>query len=457
MTTPSSGIVQLRDLLRRRETTVVRHVESTLDAIATVDGELDAFLSVAGEEALCDAELADARIRALGSGAWQDRPLLGVTVAVKDLIQTADLPTTRGSLLPNRRPRMDAPAVARLRAAGAIVVGKTTTSEGGWSATTLGRLAPPTANPWDVTRSAGGSSGGSAAAVAAGLCAAALGTDGAGSIRIPAAFCGVVGFKPSFGLVPYVPTCADRLSHVGPLAGTVADIAELMAVLAGPHPDDPDSTLLSATVPTLSDRPLRIGWLEFPGTTAAVREVSERAWAAFSDAELEQLDPPFDDPYPLLVDIIAAAEAADTAETDEPLADQGRLEIVRYGRTLSAATMLRAEAARIALRIRLAAVFEHVDLLAMATVPIVPFARHDPGPDRSRGLSWLSWAPAAYPFNLTGQPALSVPAGRTDSDLPVGVQLVGPRGADDLVLSVGARVEAELALRSAHPVPEKVV
>jgi aspartyl-tRNA(Asn)/glutamyl-tRNA(Gln) amidotransferase subunit A len=346
--------------------------------------------------------------------------------------------------------------VARLRAAGAIVVGKTTTSEDGWSASTVSRIAPATANPWAPRRSAGGSSGGSAAAVAAGLCAAALGTDGAGSIRVPAAFCGVVGFKPSYGLVPYVPPCADRLAHVGPLAGSVADVAELMAVLRGPHGNDPDSTVRRAPVAP-PDRPLRIGWLDFAGTTPAVRDVSERTWSALRGHRVEPIEPPFRDPYPMLVDIIAAAAAASTAEADEPLCDQDRMAVVRYGRTLTGAALVRAEAARLALRTRLAEVFDYYDLLAMATVPIEPFARHATGPDDVAGLSWLSWAPATYPFNLTGHPALSLPVGFTGAGCPVGVQLVGRCGADDLVLSVAAHVEAELGLRSARPVRERVM
>jgi aspartyl-tRNA(Asn)/glutamyl-tRNA(Gln) amidotransferase subunit A len=440
----------------RRERTVVEHVEATLARIAAAEPELGAFVTVAGDEVRGAAADADAAIRTLGPAAWLGRPLLGVTVAVKDLIRTADLPTGRGSARPDDGPRADAPSVARLRAAGALVVGKTTTSEGGWSASTVGRVAPPTANPWAPDRSAGGSSGGSAAAVAAGLCDAALGTDGAGSIRIPAAFCGVVGFKPSYGRVPYVPTCADRLAHVGPLTTGVADAAELMTVIAGPHRDDPDSAVAAVPVPP-PDRPLRIGWLEFPGTTKAVRDTSERIWPALRSHHVEPVETPFPDPYPALVDIIAAAEAAGTAEADEPLCDPDRLAVVRYGRTVTGADVLRAEAARTALRVRLAAVFERYDLLAMATVPIEPFARTAIGPRWATGLSWLAWAPAAYPFNLTGQPALSLPVGNTDAGLPVGVQLVGPPGADDLVLSVAAAVEARRGPLPARPLPEKVV
>jgi aspartyl-tRNA(Asn)/glutamyl-tRNA(Gln) amidotransferase subunit A len=183
---------------------VVERVEMVLDLIDEVDADLHAFVTVGAELALRDAAAADALIRERGEAAWHDKPLLGVVASVKDLIDTRDLPTRRGSLSAQGS-GVDAPAVARLRAAGAIVVGKTATSEHGWSASTVSRLGPATRNPWCHDRSAGGSSGGAAAAVAAGLSDVALGTDGAGSIRIPAAFCGVT---------PAYPACSARLISI---------------------------------------------------------------------------------------------------------------------------------------------------------------------------------------------------------------------------------------------------
>ncbi len=446
-------ISQTRDILRRRHSSVTEHVQSILAAIGEPSSFLGAFVSVAEREARQEASAADRLIARLGAAAWQTRPLLGITVAVKDLIQTELLPTRRGSLLENRRARMDAPAVARLREAGAIIVGKTATSEYGWSASTVSRVAPPARNPWSAAHSAGGSSGGSAAAVAAGLCTAALGTDGAGSIRIPAAFCGVVGFKPTFGRIPYVPACADRLAHLGPIARTVRDAAELTRVLSGPHRDDPDSRdgNLPGAVPAGPPRPLRIGWLEFPGTSAEVRRVSDKARSALGGRghRVECTAVPFPDPYRALVDILAAGEAAGTSPEDEERSDAGRMAIVRYGRTLTGAAVARAEEERLALRIRLGAVMERYDLLAMATVPVEPFAFDAVAPPAAAadgGIpQWLAWSPATYPFNLTGQPALSLPAGLTGSGLPVGVQLVGPCGGDDLVLGTANLLETDLA------------
>jgi aspartyl-tRNA(Asn)/glutamyl-tRNA(Gln) amidotransferase subunit A len=442
------GIDGTRDLLRHGELSVLDHVERTLRTIHSVDVDLGAFVSVAGDEALHEAEAADERIRRLGPTAWQDQPLLGITVSVKDLIQTRQLPTTRGSLLENRRPRADAPVVARLRAAGAIVVGKTTTSEYGWSASTVSRVAPPTRNPWHRDRSAGGSSGGAAAAVAAGLCEAALGTDGAGSIRIPSAFCGVVGYKPSFGRLPYVPPGADRLAHVGPIAGSVPDVIELAELLAGPHRDDPDSEV-GPLVPVREPVSLRVGWLDFPGTTAEVRRCTEqvRPVLAAHGHRVESIEVPFTGAYQALVDLLAAAEAAGAAPADEERCDPGRLEIVHYGRTLPGAAVMRAEQTRLALRTTLRGVMDRWDLLAMATVPIEPFDADAIAPawaEKPSDLLWLAWSPASYPFNLTGQPAVSLPVGITSGGLPVGLQLVGARGADELVLSASRQLAAAL-------------
>ncbi|MER7779688.1 amidase family protein [Streptomyces sp. NPDC096191] len=446
------GVSHTRELLRRGELSAVEHTTAVLTAVRERDA-LDAYVAVGGEEALRAAERADARIRRLGADAWRTMPLLGVTVSVKDLLQTHDLPTARGSLLPNERPREDAPAVARLRAAGAVVVGKTATSEYGWSASTVSRAAPPVRNPYDPRLTAGGSSGGAAAAVATGLCDGSLGTDGSGSIRIPAAFCGVVGYKPSLGRIPYFPNSADRLAHQGPIARTVADAALLGKVMAGPHPADPDSGLGSLEAPR-TGRVLRIGWIEYGGTSDEVRRVTGKARLALTGRGhlVEDVEVRCTDLYPALVDILAASEAAGARPEDDEWADPGRLAVIRHGRTLRGADVIRAEEVRQGLRTTLRTVMGHYDVLAMATVPVEPFAADAIGPSWAadpRDLKWLAWAPASYPFNMTGQPALSLPAGLTRSGLPVGVQLVGPVGADDLVLRLAGRLESDLGT----PVP----
>lgn len=448
------GISRTRDLLRRGELSAAEHTAAVLRAIRERD-TLGAYVAVAGEAALRAAEAADRRIRELGAEAWRDMPLLGVPISVKDLLQTADLPTARGSLLPNGRPRQDAPAVARLRAAGAVLVGKTATSEYGWSASTVSRTGPPTRNPYDPRLTAGGSSGGSAAAVATGLCDGSLGTDGSGSIRIPAAFCGVVGYKPSLGRIPYVPNSADRLAHQGPIARTVADAALLGQVMAGPHPADPDSGLGSIDTPR-GERTLRIGWIEYEGTSDEVRRVTEQARLALlgQGHVVEDVEVRCSHLYPALVDLLAASEAAGTRPEDDEWADPGRLEVIRHGRTLGGADVIRAEEVRQGLRGTLRAVMDRYDVLAMATVPVEPFAAEAIGPPWAadpRDLRWLAWAPASYPFNMTGQPTLSLPAGLTGSGLPAGVQLAGPVGADDLVLRLAERLESDLGTPAPPP------
>lgn len=458
---PGTGVQHARRRLAAGATTAVEHTLECLAAIDRADPQLGAFVTVDREHALRQAEAADAALRRLGPRAWTRQPLLGVTVSVKDLVQTGDLPTTRGSLLPNRRPRVDAPAVARLRAAGAVIIGKTSTSEHGWSASTLSRVAPPARNPWNPALSAGGSSGGAAVSVATGMCDAALGTDGAGSIRIPASFCGIVGFKPSYGLIPYVPAGPDRLSHLGPLTRSVCDADELAALLAGADPRDPDSgaALRHAPGGPAAGRPLRIAWVQPPGVSPEVAEALAGLPAVLAGQghRVERIPLPFDDPYPALVDLLAAGEAAGTAPEDEPWCDPARLALVRYGRTLSAVQLVRAEDARLALRSRLAELMQRHDLLVMPTVPVEPFDAHQIAPPWAEGpeeLRWLAWSPLTYPFNLTGQPALSLPAGLTRSGLPAGVQLVGALGADQLVLSAGRRLERDLGpLPPAPPLP----
>ncbi|MFI5670542.1 amidase [Streptomyces sp. NPDC051704] len=458
------------------------HLAATFRLLDRWEPRIGAFLTLARERATAEAEAADRLLHRYGDAVWRVRPLLGMPVSVKDLTPTEGIRTTRGSLLhTDAVPGRDAPAVARLRAAGAIVIGKTNTSEGGWSAAGLNRLQGPTRNPWDPALSPGGSSAGAAASVAVGIGVGATGTDGAGSIRIPASFCGVVGFKPSLGRIPYVPQSPDGLSHLGPLTRSVADAALLTQVMSGHDAADPlsygasgepagDPEEAAARMPRL-----RIGWIPSlgdpaprPGIAAVARQAVE-ALAALGH-EVEEIPPPFEDPYAALEAILAGGEAAaHLRDLDEVAArlDPGRLRIIRYGRTLSAARLARAYEARAVLRARSTALMERYDLLAMPTVAIAPFAadRHEPPDPVPKGaLSWLAWAPEAYTFNLTGQPAVSVPAGLSPEGLPVGLQLVGGRREDLRVLAAAYQLEqarpwhhhyAALSAPTPQPEPER--
>ncbi|THA38489.1 amidase family protein [Streptomyces sp. A1547] len=439
------------------------HLAATFALLDRWEPRIGAFLTLARERATAEAEAADRLLHRYGKAVWADRPLLGMPVSVKDLTPTEGIRTTRGSLLyADAVPDRDAPAVARLRAAGALVIGKTNTTEGGWSAAGVNRLQGPTRNPWDPARTPGGSSAGAAASVAVGIGVGATGTDGAGSIRIPASFCGVVGFKPSLGRIPYVPQSPEELSHLGPLTRTVADAALLTQVMSGYDAGDPlsfgvpgeptgDPEAAAGRLPRL-----RIGWIPSlgdpapqPGIAATVLRAVE-ALAARGHT-VEEIPPPFEDPYPALETILAGWEAAAHARDLDEVADRldpGRLEVIRYGRGLSAARLARAYEARAVLRARSQALMERYDLLAMPTVAIEPFAaelHEPPDPVRKGALSWLAWAPEAYTFNLTGQPAVSVPAGRSPGGLPVGLQLVGGRHDDLRVLAAAYQLE------QAHP------
>lgn len=461
-------IAGLRERYARRELSPTEVVRATLDLLDGVDREVHPFVTVAAEEALAAAAAAEHRIRSLGDEAWEGRPLLGVPVSVKDLVRTRGIRTTRGSLLHQHWvPDEDAPVVERLRSAGAVVFAKTTTSEFGWSASTRSRVAPTTTNPWDRTRTAGGSSGGAAAAVATGVGPAAIGTDGAGSVRIPAAFCGVVGLKPSFGRVPYVPPSPEGLSHLGPLTRTVDDAALLLRVLSGPDVRDPFSLDGPSPggpphAPAGRAGPLRIAWVRATGAVAPEADVLREATAAVAALEglghvVEEIGPPFADPYPALVTILASAEAAAHAgdlERVRPLLDQERLEVIDHGTGLRAVDLAIAIEERAMLCQRLRRCMQDHDVLAMATVPVSPFAAdlvEPPGTPGGGLPSWLAWAPHTYPFNLTGQPAVSVPAGTTDEGLPVGLQLVGDRLADDVVLQVARDVERARPWRHRYP------
>ncbi|MFE9403427.1 amidase [Streptomyces sp. NPDC006530] len=435
-----------------------RHMADTLDLLERWEPRIGAFVTVAGERALSEARSADRLIAERGPAAWQGRPLLGMPVSVKDLTATEGIRTTRGSLAHRDHvPGRDAPAVARLRAAGAIVIGKTNTTEGGWSAAGSNRLQGPTRNPWDPALTSGGSSAGAAASIAAGVGVAATGTDGAGSIRIPAAFCGVVGFKPTRGRVPYVPHSPEGLSHLGPLTRTVADAALMVDVMSGYDPRDPLSHRVPAEplaqdLAAFADRlpPLRIGWITSLGAPApeprSARTV-RRALAGLEDRghRVEEIEAPFEDPYPCLETILAAWEAAghDPGPSDT-LVDPGRLRVIEYGLTLGAAQLARAYEQRSRLRTQALALMERYDLLAMPTVAVAPFPAelHAPATRLDKGrLNWLAWAPEAYVFNLTGQPAVSIPAGLSEAGLPLGLQLVGALDADRRVLAAAHHCE----------------
>jgi len=391
---------------------------------------VNAFVTVTADLALEQAAAAD--------GGATRGPLAGIPVAIKDLVDVAGVPTSMGSLVHQGRvAAADAPLVARIRAAGAVIVGKTTTSEYGWKGESGNRVNGPAHNPWRHGLTAGGSSGGSAAAVAAGVVRMAQGGDGAGSIRIPASFCGVFGLKPTADLVPAAP--GSGLSAQGPIARTVADAALLLDVMA--------ATSYSASLEE-GVNGVRAAWSADLGYAAVEADVLEVAAAAARrlpelGVRLEDAAPGLDDPWPIVDPIWAWNQALDEDPAKRDLADQGRWEVVERGMRMSEADLAAAHEARERYTAAMDAFFEDHDLLVTPTMPCPPFkaGADQPGWVAGRPTEYLSWTAFTYPFNVTGQPAASVPCGRDSDGLPVGLQIVGRRGEDALVLRAARAFE----------------
>jgi len=448
-------VATLRRYFADRSVSPVDHVRAVLERLDECEPWLSSFITIDRDNAVAAAREAERRITELGTAAFRDAPLLGMAVSVKDLIPTKGLRTTRGSAkFADWVPDYDPPVVQRLRRAGAVLLGKTNTSESGWSGSTCNRLVPPTRNPWNRALGAGGSSGGAAASVAMGIGVAGVGTDGAGSVRIPAAFCGVVGFKPSFGRIPYVPTSPENLSHIGTLTRTVDDAAAVFDVLAGPDARDPYSLPRNPAdaVQGLAERSgsqrLRVGWVLSFGSPATDPEIARLARDAVDSLAaaghvVEPVEVPFEDPYPSLEVILATAEAAAHDGDDEAI-DPGLLEVIELGRTISGTELAGAVRCRAQLADSLRELMCRYDVLATATVPIGPFPAglaQPESPIPKGRLPWLSWTPATYPFNLSGYPAISVPAGFNVAGLPVGLQLSGGWREDLTVLRAAKAVQ----------------
>lgn len=434
----------------------VEATRAALDAIAARNDELRAFCLVDEERALAGARASEERWRAgtpLG-------PVDGVPTSVKDLFLTAGWPTRRGSARsdPDQEATVDSPIAARLREGGAVLVGKTTTPEFGWKGTTDNALDGITRNPFDPSLTAGGSSGGAGAALASGMGALAVATDAGGSARIPAAFCGVVGLKPTYGRIAIYPASdLATLAHVGPMARSVADVALLLDVIGVPDPRDPNALpahpasfrdearagvqgLRAAFSPTL-------GYVDVDPEVAALVEAAVHELEA-AGVQVTRVDPPFTDPSADF-DVLWAtglARLRDTAlgGSTEGI-DPGLAALIERGLHHSAAELLAARRVVLDLGIAMGEFLAEYDVLLTPTMPLVPFAAGHDLPPGGAARTWYEWTPFTFPFNMSQQPALSVPAGTTAAGLPVGLQVVGPRHGDGRVLAVGAALEAARA------------
>ena len=435
----------------------VEACEAALQRINDHDPAVNAYCLVDPDTALRDARESENR--------WhRGQPvgrLDGVPTSIKDIFLTRGWPTLRGSrtIDPAGPWTEDAPAVAHLRAHNAVIVGKTTTPELAWKAVTDSPRQGTTRNPWNTARTAGGSSGGAAAAVATGMGPLALGTDGGGSVRIPAAFCGIATIKPTYGRIPLYPASPfGTLSHAGPMTTTVTDAALMLDVLA--QPDIRDWSALPAPTDSFIDHlgggvaGLRIAVSTDLGFTTPVdpqiTRALTRAARTFSDlgAHVEQADPDITDPiedFHVLWFAGAAKATEHLTDAQRALLDPGLADICRQGLTYTAQDYLEATNTRMVLGQRMGAFHQTYDLLLTPTVGIPPFQADRESP--TDGDRWTTWTPFTYPFNMTQQPAASVPCGHTDDGLPIGLQIIAARHADALVL------RAAHAYEQANPWP----
>ena len=451
--------------IRAREVSPVEVVDVTLRRIEALQPTVNAFITVTADEARAAARAAEARVM----GGERLGPLHGVPFSVKDLLYTKGAPATMGSLIfADQIPAEDAVPVARLRAAGAILVGKTTTPEFGHKPLTDSPLFGATRNPWDLSKTAGGSSGGAAAAVATGQGPLALGTDGGGSIRIPAACCGVTGLKPTLGRVPHVHQADlfSTTSYIGPMARSVGEVAACFDAIAGFDAADPYSRPEPADDPRdVRLRGLRVGWLPTVGNRLVDAEVLAACEAAVRHLEgegaaVETLDEDFAAFEPsFLVTLqsgLAARLGPHMARFGDKIARSLR-ESVERGARWSAVDWAGALGRRTALFRRIHALFARFDLLVSPTlVPPGPGPRRRPvradlDRRRGRGLDPRRVVSLQWPFNLSGHPAVSLPCGWTAAGLPIGLQIVGPWYADRRVLALAGHLER--ARPSARPMP----
>jgi Asp-tRNA(Asn)/Glu-tRNA(Gln) amidotransferase A subunit family amidase len=445
----------LASLIRRSELSAVEAVDDALARIEHSDPRIGAFLTVAADAARRGAAAAD---RALRNGAPVG-PLHGVPVAVKDLEWTAGIRTTYGSrAFESFVPNEDAIDVARLRAAGAIVIGKTNTPEFGLIGETRNLLAPETRNPLDLERTVGGSSGGSAAAVAAGMVTLATGNDTAGSITCPAAMCGVFGIKPTHGRVPNWPEPGDSRLFLdsGPIARSVADAAVMLGVMSGPDARDPISLAPGAARERRGEP--RVAWSPDWGHLAVdgeVRRIAEDAARMFEELgyRVEADRPDAGDPMEILLPLIAgdALELLANLGIDrDALSPDSRAELHLLGEpdvTAYIAALNRLWHFRAALD----RFFETYELMITPSTAVPAFPLGAPPAvidGRPVAARWTTFMPFQAPWNLSGQPTATVPCGRTASGLPVGLQISAARGDDDRLLEACAAFEQAAAPRA---------
>jgi aspartyl-tRNA(Asn)/glutamyl-tRNA(Gln) amidotransferase subunit A len=464
----------LAAMMRKKKVSPVEVVDAVLARIDALNPRLNAYVVVLADEARKQAKAAE---RALTRRSATLGLLHGVPYSVKDLVITRGVRTTFGTLLyRDHFPTEDAPMVARMTAAGGIMLGKTNTPTFGWIGATHNLVYGVTRNPWNFEKTPGGSSGGASAAVAAGLAPLAIGTDGGGSIRIPASFAGIFGHKPSYGRIPLYPVSAAwSVSHVGPMTRTVADAALMMNVCAGP--DERDQYSLPAHVTAMggqahgrvdyltsikgSLKGLRVAYTDDLGFAEAVdpevRAECAKAARAFRElgCRVETVAPRWPSPRDAWEQIFCGGIATRMAPYRDRKSEiePGLYEIIERTLAEPPTRYVQAWFDRLAWWQHPRAFFEKYDLLLTPTIACPPFDAAGEGPGEIAGtrVDRYGWLPFTYPFNVTGQPACSVPCGFTRGGLPIGLQIVGRRFDDVTVLRAAAGFERARPWAAARP------
>ena len=462
---------ELLRLYRTRKVSPLEAMRAVFARIDAVNPTLNAYVTLARESALAGARKATA---ALGKKKAALPPLHGIPVSIKDLTMTKGLRTTWGSqIFADHVPTEDAITVERLKRAGAILVGKTNTPEFGAGGNTFNALFGATRNPWNPDLTCGGSSGGAAVALATGMGPLAQGSDTGGSLRIPAAFCGVVGFRTSPGLVPHHPRALawDTISVTGPMARTVGDTALMLAVLAGPDDRAPlsyqvDTSAFLKAVKAPSVKGWRVAWTpDLAGlipVDAEVARVAEGATRVFRSlgARVEAASPDFTEIGEIVLGTRGVSMVANFAQhlgRWKEHMQKGLVWNIEQGLALPPEAIGRAETLRADLWQRVRAFMETRDLLILPTTAVPPFPVEQPYPTEINGKpldNYIQWAFLTYAITLTGLPAISVPCGFTRSGLPVGLQIVGRRRQEAAVLRAAAAFEA--AVPWADKIPPSV-
>ena len=447
------SVIEMVKAIENKQLSPVEIMDAVLSRIERLNPKINAYCTLVAESARKQAREAETMVM---KGEELGR-LHGVPVAIKDLTFTKGIRTTSGSkIYENFVPEQDAIVVERLKAAGAIIIGKTNTPEFGFKGVTDNRLFGATCNPWNLGLTSGGSSGGAAASVAAGMGPLAQGSDGGGSIRIPSSFCGVFGLKPSFGRVPRGPGVPDwqTLSHTGPITRTVRDAALAMEVIAGR--DDRDRHSLPDTglryLPFLGGdlKGLKIAWspdLGYAVVDPRVLEVTSAAVGTFDTlgGTVEAATPEagtLGRVFFAIWGMTYASRYLDKLEEWREQMDPGLVTLIEQGKDRLATEYASAALEREKYCDKIQPFFEKYDLLLTPTLAVPPFEVGASGPREIAGVQGpLDWTTFPYPFNLTGQPAASVPCGWTEDGLPIGLQIVGRRFDDVTVLRAAAAFE----------------